>query len=43
MMPAAAATSPLGRFLFEHFRLGDARERTRAWAEAVLAHDPFPG
>lgn len=39
--PAFVAGSPIARVFHDHFHLGDGRERTRAWAERVLAHDPL--
>ncbi len=43
MIPAEAAAmgGPVA-FLHENFRLGEGRERTRAWVGKVMAYDPMP-
>ena len=40
MLPEEAATNPFRRFFHENLKLGDGRDRTRAWVVKVLEHDP---
>jgi len=40
--PSFAAMHPVAGFMSEHFRLGDDRERTRAWVGRVSAYDRLP-
>jgi glutathione S-transferase len=37
--PAAASANPIAGFFAEHLRLGNGRDRTRAWAARVMSHD----
>lgn len=39
LTPAIAGNEPRLKFFAENFRLGEGRERTRAWAAKVLAFD----
>ncbi len=35
--------SPISRFFLTHLKLGEGREKTRAWVRKVLAYDPIKG
>jgi len=37
--PEISRTSPIAKFFFENFELGERRERTRAWTLRVMAYD----
>ena len=38
-----AGSHPISSFFHAHMKLGEGREKTRAWVRRVMAYDPVKG